>query len=98
MMTDTLLDALGTPSLLNGGTTPVQINIEHAVQITGYGSEQAASRGDYIAQRDVATIAAEHNPQQGQTFTQAGSTYRLEALLQDRGYSRRFVIQKVRNP
>lgn len=96
MMTDTLLGALGKPSTLNG--QPALINIEHGVQIAGYGSEQAASRGDYIAQRDVATIGAEHNPQQGQSFVQDGNTYRLEALLQDRGYSRRFVIQKVRTP
>jgi hypothetical protein len=97
-MSASLLQALGRPSLYNGGSTPVRINIENGVQMAGIGSETAQYRGDYVAQRDVATISATLAPKAGDTFTQDGVQYRLEALLRDNGSNRRFIIQKVTPP
>lgn len=97
-MSETLLAVLGTPSYLNGSPTPVQINIEHGVQMAGLGAEQAAYRGDYVAERDVATVPKAANAKAGDTFVQAGVTYRLESLLKDNGANRRFMIQEVRLP
>ncbi len=97
-MSNSLLKAIGRPSFFNGSTTPTNINIEHGVQMAGIGSETAQYRGDYVAQRDVATISGALNPQAGQTFVQGGDTYRLESLLRDNGVNRRFIIAKVRTP
>lgn len=93
-MSEVLLAKLGSPATINGQAT--RINIEHGVQLTGLGAEQAAYRGDYVAQRDVATVPNAVAAQVGDTFAQDGTTYRLEALLRDNGVNRRFVIQKVR--
>lgn len=90
-----ILDLLGEDAFFAGGTTPIKINIEHGVQLTGLGSDEAAYRGDMIAQRDVASIHQSHNPQAGQTFVQGGSTYRLEHAVEDNGALKRFVILKV---
>jgi hypothetical protein len=95
-MSDTMLRLIGRPSFFNGGTSPVYINIEHGVQMAGIGSETAQYRGDYVAQRDVATISRSLDPQAGETFTQDGVQYRLESLLRDNGSNRRFIISKVR--
>lgn len=99
-MSDVLLAALGRQSYFNGSTEPVNINIEQGVNLAGMGSEQATYRGDYVAQRDVATIPGVLQPKMGDTFVQNGVTYTLEALVKDNGPSvnRRFVIQKVRTP
>ena len=95
-MSNTLLRLTGKPSFFNGGTSPVFINIEHGVQMAGIGSETAQYRGDYVAQRDVATVGNSLDPQAGHTFTQDGVQYRLESLLRDNGANRRFIISKVR--
>jgi hypothetical protein len=98
MMSGTLLRVMGRPSLFNGGVLPVLIQIEHGVQLAGYGSETAQYRGDYVAQRDVATVSATIAPKVGDTFVQNGVQYRLEAMLRDNGVNRRFTIQKVTPP
>ncbi len=99
-MSDVLLAALGRPSYFNGATEPVNINIENGVSLAGMGSEQATYRGDYVAQRDVATVPSVLQPKAGDTFVQDGVTYTLETLVKDNGsgVNKRFVIQKVRTP
>ena len=95
-MSDVLLTMLGRPSYINGSLDPVQINIEHGVQLAGMGSEQATYRGDYVAERDVATISISNAVQINDTFVQDGVEYRLENRLRDNGANRRFIISKVR--
>lgn len=97
-MSEVLLATLGRPSYLRGEPDPVRINIEHDVALAGMGAEQASYRGDYVAQKDVATIPSVLQPKAGDTFVQDGVTYTLEALLKDNGVNRRFVIQRVRTP
>lgn len=96
-MSAMVLKTFGKPSYFNGGSTPVKINIEHNVQLAGMGAEQAAYRGDYVANRDVATIESSLNPEIGDRFVQDGVQYRLEALVKDNGVNRRFVVSRVRS-
>ena len=91
-MAEGILDELGEDAFYDGGFTPIKVNIEHGVQLAGIDSEQAAYRGDLVANRDVATISLRHNPVAGKRFVQNGKTYRLEFLVEDNGVSRRFVI------
>lgn len=93
-MAEGILDLLGEDSFFAGGTTPIKINIEHGVQLTGLDGEIASYRGDMVAARPVATIAARHNPQTGQTFEQGGTKWRLEHLVESNGAVKRFVVRK----
>jgi hypothetical protein len=90
-----ILDLIGEDAFLAGALTPIQINVEHGVQLTGIGGDQAQYKGDLVANRDVATIHTRHNPQSGQTFVQGGATYRLEFMVEDNGATKRFVIMLV---
>ena len=94
-MAEGILDLIGEDAFLAGATVPIKINIEHDVQLAGIGGEEAAYRGDLVAQRDVATIHARHNPRAGQSFVQGDTTWKLEHLVEDNGSSKRFVILKV---
>ena len=94
-MAEGILDNLGEDAFYDGGLTPIKINIEHDVQLGGIGGEQAAYRGDLVANRDVATILIKHNPQVGKSFVQNGKTYRLEFPVEDNGVTRRFVILEI---
>lgn len=94
-MAEGILDELGEDAFYDGGSTPIKINIEHAVQLAGIDSEQASYRGDLVVNRDVATISLLHNPAAGKRFVQNGKTCRLEFLLEDNGVTRRFVISEV---
>ena len=89
------LRALGEESFFNGSTEPTWINIQHGVQMTGVGSDEAMYRGGHVANSDVATIMSDLQPQTGKTFTQSGSTYKLGALVRDNGYTKSYVVLKV---
>ena len=90
-MAEGILDQLGEDAFLAGATTPIKINIEHGVQL-----EEAQYRGDMVANRDVATILSKHSPAAGQRFVFAGTgkAYRIEFLVEDNGYSKRFVVME----
>lgn len=101
-MTGNVLRLLGEPALLRGDVE-CTANIEHGVQLTGMDGESALYRGDLVVLRDVATIDAVHAPKAGDRVTfpvegggrHAGLTYRLEVLLEDNGYSRRYTVLQV---
>lgn len=103
-MAEGILDQLGEDAFLAGAATPIKINIEHGVQLAGISGEEAQYRGDLVANRDVATIMTKFQPAAGQSFTfapsalsiYAGRTYRLEFLVEDNGYTKRFVIMEAR--
>ena len=95
-MSATILRTLGKPAYYNGSTEPVMINIEHDVQMAGMGAEQAAYRGDYVANRDIATVPMDLNPRVGDRFVQDGVLWRLESLHSDKGANRRFVVSRVK--
>ncbi len=95
-MAEGILDEIGEDAFYDGATEPIKINIEHGVQLAGIGGEEAQYRGDLVANRDVATIHARHNPQQFKKFVQNGKTYRLDVPVEDNGVTRRFVVMEVR--
>lgn len=96
-MAEGILDQLGEDAFLAGATDTIKINIEHGVQLAGIGGEDAQYRGDLVANRDVATILSKHNPVAGQhfVFEETGKTYRLEFLVEDNGYTKRFVVMET---
>ena len=96
-----VLSLLGENALLRT-SVPCKINIEHGVQLTGMDGEAASYRGDLTVERDVATLLKEHDPKKGDRFTfdadsgpHAGTTWRLEQMIEDNGYTRRYVVMKV---
>lgn len=101
-MAQGILSVLGEDALL-AGDVPCKINIEHGVQLTGVDGESAAYRGDLVVQRDVATVLLSANPRAGQQFTfdiegggpHAGQTWRLESMIEDNGFTRRYIVLKV---
>ena len=103
-MAEGILTALGEDAFFDGGTEPIKVNIEHGVQLAGIGGEEAAYRGDHVANRDVATILLRYGPVTGKRFTfaptatpqYAGRTFRLEALVEDNGVTRRYVILEIK--
>lgn len=90
------LRLLGEPAVFEG--TPTRIHIEHGVQLTGIDAEQAAYRGDYVANRDVASVSCELNPKTGDRFTQGNTMYRLERVVDDNNFIKRFVVLRVPLP
>lgn len=95
-MAQGILDQLGEDAFLAGATKTTKINIEHGVQLAGIGGEDAQYRGDLVANRDVATILSSQNPAAGQTFVfeSSGKAYTLEFLVEDNGYTKRFVVME----
>lgn len=102
-MTESVLSLLGEDAFLRDATIPCKINVEHGVQVTGIDGDRAAARGDLVVERDVATIAKRHDPKGGDTFTfdpagdgpHAGQRFRLETMIEDNGFSRRYTIIKM---
>ncbi|WP_315127208.1 hypothetical protein [Comamonas antarctica] len=95
-MAEGILDLLGEDAFYAGATTPIKVNIEHGVQLTGLGGEEASYRGDLVANRDVATILLSDQPAAGRAFTQNGKQYRLEHKVEDNGVTARFVITEIK--
>ena len=104
-MTESVLSLLGEDALLRGAV-PCKVNIEHGVQLIGMDAERAASRGDLVTNSDVATIAKRHNPKGGNTVSfpadnggpHAGRSFRLETMIEDNGYSRRYIVIETTVP
>lgn len=104
-MTESVLSLLGEDALLRGAV-PCKVNIEHDVQLTGMEGERAAGRGDIYVNSDVATIAKRHNPKGGDTVAfvpagtgpHAGRSFRLETMIEDNGYSRRYIVIETTVP
>lgn len=100
-MAQGVLSVLGENALLRG-TVPCKINIEHGVQLSGMDSENASYRGDLVVARSVASVLKSMEPRGGDSFTfadnsgpHAGQTWRLETMIEDNGYIRRYTVLKV---
>jgi hypothetical protein len=102
-MTESVLSLLGEDALLRGAT-PCKVNIEHDVQLTGMDGERASHRGDLYVNSDVITLAKRHNPKGGDslkfmgTGPHAGRSFRLETMIEDNGYSRRYIVIETTVP
>lgn len=104
-MTESVLSLLGEDALLRGAVE-CKVNIEHGVQLIGMEAERAASRGDLVTNSDVATIAKRHDPKGGDTVSfpvdnggpHAGRSFRLEAKVEDNGYSGRYIVIETTVP
>ena len=85
--TESALALLGEGAFLRGNV-PCQVNIEHGVQLTGFDDEM-------VVDKDIATISTSVNPKVGDTLDHPDGKFVLDALLEDKGAFRRFVIRKV---
>lgn len=92
--TKRVLRRLGEDALLRGVPCG-KVNVEHGVQFEGYDGDRASSRGDVALQRDVATIDNIYLPRIGDLLVHPDGSYRLDALLEDNGQSRRFVLVPI---
>lgn len=102
-MTESVLSLMGEDALLRNAVV-CKANIEHDVQLVGMDAERAQSRGDLVTNSDVITLAKQHNPKGGDTlkFTgtghHAGRSFRLETMIEDNGYSRRYIVIETTVP
>lgn len=94
-MSEGILGHLGEDAFYDGATTPIKINIEHGVQLSGMGGEDAQYKGDLVVDRDVATIRKVHQPRSGRSFVQNGKRYRLESKIEDNGVTVKFVVMEI---
>lgn len=92
------LSLLGEGSLLRGNV-PCHVSIEHGVQLTGFdnaGAGTTYTQGDYmVVDKDVATIDGDLNPRVGDSLQHPDGNFVLDALLEDKGAYRRFVLRKA---
>lgn len=79
---------MGDAGTLRGAPTQHPVDIERDVQYAGLD-------GELVVAQYVGTFDAAENAQVGDAFSSAGSNYKLDVLLDDDGYARRFVLLKV---
>lgn len=78
---------MGEDSFLRG-SVPCRVNIEHGVQVIG-------SDDNVMVERSVATVATSVNPKVDDELSHPDGNYRLDAIYQDNGVNKRFVLIKV---
>lgn len=83
-----VLRHLGQDALLLQGTTSktVRVNVERGVQVMG-------PYEDAVMSRDVATIDSRDGAKVGDELQHPKGNYVLDGLMQDNGYTQRFVLQ-----
>lgn len=87
MMSESVLSVMGQGAFLRG-EGPVQINVEHGVQITGL-------EDNIVSERDVATISTDLSPRKGDILTHPDGNYELDKPLQDNGVNQRWILIPV---
>lgn len=85
-MHKSLLSVMGEGAFFDGAAVSELVNIEHGVQLTGQDD-------DLLVNRDIATVESSHVA--GEKFVQNGKRYRLEALVQDNGVNKRFIVLEI---
>lgn len=85
--TKSALALLGEGAFLRTGE-PCKVNIEHGVQLAG-------TDDNMVVDKDVATIDSEMNPKVGDTLSHPDGEFVLDALLEDKGSFKRFVVRKA---
>lgn len=88
--TQRVLSRAGEDSVLRGEIVdpPIRAHIEHDV-------EMSDGMGNVMFAQLVVSIASSLNPQSGDSFSQDGVDYKLDAKIADNGYTSRFVLVKV---
>lgn len=85
--TESALSLLGEGAFLRG-TERCKVNIEHGVQLAGLDDNMTTDR-------DVATIDVKMRPKVGDTLKHPDGDFVLDALLEDKGVFKRFIIRKA---
>lgn len=80
---------LGEPvCTLRGAATAHPVDIERDVQYAGLD-------GELVVAQFVGTFDASENAQVGDAFSDGAGNYKLDVLIDDDSYARRFVMLKV---
>lgn len=79
---------LGGIGTLRGTATKHSVDIERDVQYAGL-------EGELVVAHYVGTFDASENAQVGDAFSDGAGNYKLDVLIEDDGYARRFVMLKV---
>lgn len=86
--TRAILRHLGDVGTLRGAPTQHSVDIERDVQFAG-------RDGELVVAQYVGTFDAAENAQVGDTFSDGTMSFKLDVLIDDDGYARRFVLLKV---
>jgi hypothetical protein len=86
--TKAILRHLGATGTLRGSPTLQPVDIERGVQYAGLD-------GEVVVAEYVGTFDASENAQVGNAFSDGADNYKLDVLMDDDGYARRFVLLKV---
>lgn len=79
---------MGDLGTLRGAPTQHSVDFERDVQYAGLD-------GELVVAQYVGTFDAAENAQTGDTFSDGTFNYKLDVLIDDDGYARRFVLLKV---
>lgn len=83
------LAKLGEASLLDGVTCG-DVNLQRDVLI--YAGIGDTADDNPVVRYDLATISCDYNPRVGQALVHPDGTFRLDRLVDDSRYTRRFVV------
>ena len=89
------LAKLGEPSLLDGldcGNVNLQRDV---IEYAGIGD---TAHDNPVVRYDVASIGVEFDPRVGQALQHPDGTFRLDKLVQDNRYTRKFIVVPTTKP
>lgn len=89
------LAKLGEPALLDGVDCG-RVAIDRGLQT--FASLMDEANDNYTVRSEIATIYSTYPSQVGQLLTHPDGTYRLDKLIDDTGYTRRFTLVRVTPP
>ena len=87
MAAKSALSMIGEGAFLRG-TVACKVNIEYGVQLAGIDENM-------VVDKDIAHIEAVHSPKVGDTLAHPDGNFILDALLEDKGAFKRFIVLKV---
>ena len=84
-----ILDKLGEDASLRGAPAG-KVNLEHGVELNA--GMLGTADDNYVLRYSIATISVEYAPRVGDTLVHPDGTFRLDRLVTDDGYLRRYVV------
>lgn len=87
-----LLSKLGEGALLRG-VDAGNVHLEHDVELSP--GDPGRSDDNHVVRYSVATILSDYAPKTGDLLTHPDGNFRLDRLVADTRYTRRFILVKV---
>lgn len=87
-----LLDKLGQEASLRGNPAG-KVQVEHDVELSA--GDPGRSDDNFVLRYSTATILSDYDPKVGDALVHPDGSFRLDRLVADTHYSRRFILVKA---